>query len=103
MRSVPCVIFEIVLVPRNTRFREPLPRRPSSLPNWFSQNASAGAGPSAELVSVKDAIATANVAAKEAREHWVPLQKKHKMLDSSLPAGFNKAQVVWKEEKKAFA
>lgn len=56
----------------------------------FDQEASADEGSSVELTSVKDALATAQFAAKEAQKQSASLQKKHDTLESGLLAGFNK-------------
>lgn len=67
----------------------------------FSQKAFADASPSTKLVSVKDTLATAPVETKKAEEQLRSLQKNHDTLESSLLAGFTKAQAPWEEEKKA--
>lgn len=67
----------------------------------MKQEAPASVGLSAELVSIKDAFATAQVAAKKTNEQLSALKQNHDTLGGSMLAGLNKAQVVCKEKKDA--
>lgn len=66
-----------------------------------NQEAPTDAGPSDKLVSVKYAFATAQVAAKEAKDQLASLQQEHGTLEGSLLAGSNTAQAAWMEEAEA--
>lgn len=59
--------------------------------NSMKQVALANAGPSTELVSVKEAFATVGRAETEAQEPLASLQTKQDSLESNLLTGFNKA------------
>lgn len=61
---------------------------------FANQEAYAGAGSSAELVSVKDARATAQGRAKEAQEKLASLWKKQGTFENCLLSSFNKAQAT---------
>lgn len=67
----------------------------------FSQEAFPDAGQSTELASVKDVLATSKIAAKEANGQLTSLRGKHRTLESSLLAGFNKAQGAWNQQEEA--
>lgn len=67
----------------------------------INEEAPTDAGPSTELLSVKDALATAHVGAKEAKEQRALLLTKYDALENGQLAGSNKAQATCKEEKKA--
>lgn len=67
-----------------------------------NQEALGEADPSAELVSVKAAVAAASLATKETKKQLASLRQKHDALKGSLLARFVNAQAVWKVEKEAF-
>lgn len=56
----------------------------------------------ADLMSVKDDLATPQGAAKDAKKQLHSLQKKQDTFESRLFAGFNKDQAAWEEEREAF-
>lgn len=51
-------------------------------------------------MSVKGALDTAQIAAKEIKEQLVSMEKKHDALERGLLAGFNEAQAALKKKKQ---
>lgn len=93
--------FKIVAVLKSTRFPGTDSEAFEFASELIVQDASAAAGLSSELVSVEDALDTAQIAAEEAKKQLSSLQRNHDLLENSLLAGFNKTQATCKREKGA--